>query len=669
MPRLPHILTFILLLIPAFAASAQEDTQEEMDTTKYEDLEVVIIKGTSTERVKLSVENKDVIGSADLLRATCCSLGESFTNNPSVDVNYSDATTGARQIKLLGLSGTYVQMLTENVPNLRGAAIPYSLSYIPGPWMQSIQVSKGASSVKNGPESITGQINVEMIKPHLQDGAWGNIYFDSNLKTEGNASGAIHLNDRLSTAVLLHVENAEKDHDANNDGFMDMPKAKQYSFANRWAYRHKHIFSQFMAKALHEERLGGQSRHHNESMTDRYGISLNTNRLEGQWKNAYMLNDEHNTSFALILAGQMHQSDNSIGKSDYGVHNNTGYAQLLFETDITEQHNLAAGLSYNYDYFKEHIGLFSVVTPSINGLHRQKEAVAGVYAQYTFKLNDKLTAMAGIREDYSNQFDAFFTPRIHLKYTPCDWLSVRASSGKGYRTAHALAENTPLLATGRTILIDEKLDQEEAWNHGVSLAFNIPINDKDLHLNAEYYYTDFIHQLIIDREKDGVLHMGNLNGDSYSHTAQIDATYPFFEGFELTAAYRWQTAKTDYNGDLKERPLTAKYKGLLTATYKTPMEIWQFDVTGQLIGPSRLYVAVGNSNHSKPYALLNAQITREFRLFSIYIGGENLTNYKQKDPILGANDPLGTIFDATQIWAPTDGIMGYVGIRFKFNKY
>ncbi len=653
-----------LMIIVAETAVAQDDT------THVDDLEGVVVKESKyVFRTKLAVENRETIGSSDLLRAACCSLGESFTNNPSVDVNYSDATTGARQIKLLGLSGTYVQMLTENVPNLRGAAIPYSLSYIPGTWMQSIQVSKGASSVKNGPESITGQINVELIKPHLQDGVWGNVYADSKLKTEANATGAIHLNNRLSTALLLHAENASRAHDANDDSFMDMPKVQQLSFANRWAYQYKHIFSQLMVKMLHEERIGGQTNHNPLPGVDCYHISLNTDRYEGQWKNAYMFHDDHNTSIALILAGQLHRGDNVIGKSVYDVNNNTGYAQLLFETDLSEKHNLAAGASYNFDYFKEDIGLSNPSADNINGLHHLNEATVGAYAQYTLKLGDKFTAMAGVREDYNEAYGSFFTPRVHLKYSPCKLFSIRASSGKGYRTPHALAENTPLLAMGRTIHIDQDIEQEEAWNHGLSTSFNIPVAEKDLLLNAEYYYTDFKHQLIVNREEPGVLAFQNLDGSSYSHTLQFDATYPVTNSFEVTAAYRWQSAKSTYYGQLKDRPLTSRYKGLLTLSYKTPLEKWQFDVTGQLIGPSRLYTPVNNSDETSPYGLLNMQVTREFRLFSIYVGGENMTNYKQKNPILGAENPWGTVFDATQIWAPTDGIMGYVGVRFKFNKY
>lgn len=226
------------------------------------ELKDVVVKATNGIKSKYRVDNADIIGQGQLIRAACCNLGESFVTNPSVDVSYSDAATGAKQIKLLGLSGTYVQMLTENVPNLRGASLPYSLGYVPGPWMQSIQVSKGASSVKNGYESTTGQINIEFLKPQGTDGLRANVYQDSELKTEVNLDGSIHLTDRLSTSTLLHFENRQTDHDGNDDSFMDMPKLRQYNVMHRWAYVSPRWISQLMLRGLHDEREGGQSRKH-----------------------------------------------------------------------------------------------------------------------------------------------------------------------------------------------------------------------------------------------------------------------------------------------------------------------------------------------------------------------------------------------------------------------
>ncbi|MDO4512246.1 MAG: TonB-dependent receptor, partial [Bacteroidales bacterium] len=590
-------------------------------------------------------------------------LGESFTTNPSVDVNYSDAATGAKQIKLLGLSGTYVQMLTENVPNLRGASLPYSLGYVPGPWMQSIQVSKGASSVKNGYESTTGQINIEFLKPQGTDGVRANVYQDSELKTEVNLDGSIHLNDRLSTSALLHFENRQMDHDGNGDGFMDMPKLRQYNLMHRWAYVSPTWISQLSARVLRDERTGGQSQKHAHS-TDAplYTTGVATNRYEAQWKNGFTLNADRGTSLALMLHGSWHDAKNHFGNTLYDVTQKNGYAQLMFETSFTPEHNLSVGASVNHDYYNERTNLADIV------LGKDSETTSGLYAQYTYKLGEKLTVMPGVRYDYSSRYGSFFTPRLHVKYAATPWFTLRASAGKGYRSPHALAENVTMLASGRTVHIDPSLQQEEAWNYGASTSFNLPIAGKNLELNLEYYYTHFLKQMVLnfDGAKGAhTLSFENLNGKSYSHTLQIDATYPFFEGFTATGAFRLNDVKCTYDGVLRLKPLTSRYKGLLTLSYSTPMDIWKFDLTTQLNGGGHFYDGSSYPAHFQ----LQAQITREFRLFSIYLGGENLTNYKIPNPIRNAHQPWTPAFDATQIWGPSTGAMAYIGVRFKLEKF
>ena len=669
---------FLLLIFFALSAlMATAQNHEVADSVvQYDDsvssshvLDDVTVKAPTRGRLTNRITNTEQIGQAELVRAACCNLGESFTTNPSVDVSYSDAATGARQIKLLGLSGTYVQMLTENMPNLRGASIPYSLGYVPGPWLQSIQVSKGASSVKSGYESITGQINIEYLKPQGTDGVRANAYLDNKLKQEVNLDGSVHFNDRLSTSLLLHFENRQTDHDADHDGFMDMPKLKQINGMWRMAYVSPKWISQLSVKALRDERTSGMSSHDKRpDGLSHYGIDVRTNRLELQWKNGFILDADHNTSIALMTNGSEHDAGYQFGKTFFDVNQKNGYAQLMFETDFTPEHNLSIGASVNYDHYSQDLDFYHpFIGDKANLFGADEETTSGFYAQYTYKLGEMLTVMPGVRWDYSSEYGSFVPPRLHVKYSPSEHVTLRASAGKGYRSPHAIAENVSLLASGKTFIANEKLKQEEAWNAGASLSFNIPVAGKELELNIDYYYTDFDNQMVLNPyslNHENKYIIGNLSGKSYSHTAQIDATYPLFEGFTATGAYRYTEAKTTYDGVLLTRPLTSRYKGLLTLGYKTPLELWHFDVTGSVNGPGHLY----DRSLYHAYFQLQAQITREFRYFSVYVGGENLTNYTISDPIRSAADPWSAMFDATQVWGPTEGAMFYVGMRFKLEK-
>lgn len=655
------------------------DKQAVLNIILLEGLELnevqVVSRKLGTMKLRNSVMNQDMITSAELSRAACCNLGESFVTNPSVDVSYSDAATGAKQIRLLGLSGTYVQMLTENIPNYRGAASPYGLGYVPGPWMQSIQVSKGTSSVKNGYEALTGQINVEFKKPQTADIVSANLFASSTNRYEANADASIQLSPRWSTMLLAHYENETKSHDSNDDGFADIPKVEQYNFWNRWAYMGDNYVFQAGIKAMTEERNSGQVSHNGGHMADLYMINIKTDRYEFFTKNAYIFDKEKNTNLALILSGTLHNQDAVYGRKLYDVDQKNVYASLLFETEFSPLHSLSTGLSFNYDGYGQHYRLTNDASdPRVKSL--SKESVTGAYAQYTFNASDKFIFMAGLRGDYSNEYDFFVTPRAHIKYNPNEYLHFRVSAGKGYRTNHVLAENNYLLASSRKVNIPEQLKQEEAWNYGASVSTYIPIFGKTLNVNAEYYYTDFQNQVVMDMDTDPhAVSFLNLDGKSYSRAFQVEASYPFFEGFSLTAAYRHTDAKTTYNGELLEKPLTNKYKGLLTASYQTPLGLWQFDATLQMNGGGRMPTpyAVGDDSLSWNYRYgsfeqLSAQITRYFRHWSVYVGGENLTNFKQKNPIVSASDPWGENFDSTMIWGPMHGAKFYIGLRFNLAK-
>ena len=637
-------------------------------------LEEVVISerkmGTIASRT--SVLQTQKITYDEICRAACCNLAESFETNPSVDVSYADAATGARQIKLLGLSGTYVQMLTENYPNFRGAASLYGLDYVPGAWMESIQVSKGTSSVKNGYEALAGQINVEFKKPPTADIFSVNLFGSDAGRYEGNADASWHINDKVSTGLLVHYSNDKKQHDGNDDGFLDTPLKEQVNLMNRWYHKLDNYVAQYGARYLHENRTGGQATKHHD-FADPYQVHLETNRAELFTKQAYIIDKEKVESVAMILSGSYHEQKSMYDRTPYNVYQNNVYASLLYEKEFSPAHSLSTGLSMNYDGFDENL-----LQDGTRKVFDRTEVVTGAYAQYTYNLNDKLILLGGIRADYSSLYDFFVTPRIHIKYNPFDWFHIRASAGKGFRTANILAENNFLLSSSRKMNIAENLDQEEAWNTGLNLSFYIPLFGKELSLNGEWYYTDFRKQVVVDMDSDAhAVSFYNLDGKSYSNSFQVEATYPFFRGFTLTAAYRYTDAKTDYRNaegvtQRLKKPLVSDYKGLVTASYQTPLKKWQFDLTGQFNGGGRMPTPNATNPLWEPnfnaYTVVNAQITRYFRRWSVYIGAENLFDYKQSHPIIDAENPRGDNFDGSMVWGPVHGRKIYAGLRFNISR-
>lgn len=656
-----------------------------MPVTNPDELLQITLKGeVALEEVVISERKMGTIASRtsvlqtqkitydEICRAACCNLAESFETNPSVDVSYADAATGARQIKLLGLAGTYVQMLTENYPNFRGAASLYGLDYVPGAWMESIQVSKGTSSVKNGYEALAGQINVEFKKPPTADIFSVNLFGSDAGRYEGNADASWHINDKVSTGLLVHYSNDKKQHDGNDDGFLDTPLKEQVNLMNRWYHKLDNYVAQYGARYLHENRTGGQATKHHD-FADPYQVHLETNRAELYTKQAYIIDKEKVESVALILSGSYHEQKSMYDRTPYNVYQNNVYASLLYEKEFSPAHSLSTGLSMNYDGFNENL-----LQAGTRKVFDRTEVVPGAYVQYTYNLNDKLIVLGGIRADYSSLYDFFVTPRVHIKYNPFDWFHVRASAGKGFRTANILAENNFLLSSSRKMNIAENLDQEEAWNTGLNLSFYIPLFGKELSLNGEWYYTNFLKQVVVDMDSDPhAVGFYNLDGKSYSNSFQVEATYPFFRGFTLTAAYRYTDAKTDYRNAegvtrRLKKPLVSDYKALATASYQTPLKKWQFDLTGQFNGGGRMPTPDATNPLWKPnfnaYTVVNAQITRYFRRWSIYIGAENLFDYKQSHPIIDAENPRGDNFDGSMVWGPVHGRKIYAGLRFNISR-
>lgn len=629
------------------------------DDIQLQDLQVVS-KKSATLKSKTAIIQTEKLNKEELLKAACCNLSESFSTNPSVDVAYSDAATGAKQIKLLGLSGNYVQMLTENIPNLRGISSVYGLGYIPGPWMESISISKGTGSVINGYESIAGQINVEYKKPNKSEIVAFNLYGSDAGRMEANADASVKLNPYLSTGVFLHASDELESLDDNNDGYMDMPMVKQYNFINRWFYNKNGYTSQAFVKALSEERMGG--------LTDRsYMVDINTKRYEFFLKNGYVFNPLKAGSFGLIISGSLHDQKAMYGHRNYnGVQGNL-YMNFILQQDIDDKQKITTGVSFNYDNYDEEL-----INGSIQNFDT-KEYIPGVFAEYVYNPNEHLNILVGLRSDYHNQYGLFVTPRMHVRYAPSEHLHIRATAGKGYRSPKILAENNFYLASNREFLVDNDLKMEDAWNYGMSVHTGIPIGNKEISLMGEWFYTHFNNQIINDVDSDPhQVHFYNSEGKSYSSSVQFEANTEIFRGLSFTLAHRFNDVKMTINGDLREKPLTSRYKSLLTASYQTPLKKWQFDFTTQLNGGGRLPDADQLNplwaETFDPYTIINAQVTKFFRTWSVYLGAENLTNFVQDNPVIDFANPHSNNFDATVVWGPTHGRKIYAGFRWSLER-
>lgn len=632
------------------------------DSEVLNDVTVVVRdKGTHLSRVN-PIQSVKLSG-AELCKAACCNLSESFTTNPSVDVSYADAATGAKQIRLLGLSNLYIQMMAENMPAFRGLASIYGMEYVPGPWMESIQISKGTASVINGYEAIAGQVNVEYKKPESSELFFVNGYLNSELKTELNVNSSFRLNEKLATMILGHFKDGRYKIDHNDDGFLDLPLIRQYNFINRWSYKTDNYVAQYGAKVIDESRESGQMAFYNGNPSA-YSIDIETRRYEFFTKQALIFNPETGHSLALQGSGSYHKQNSVYGSRSYNARQNNAYLNLIYQNYISANpvHQISTGVSLMYDDYDESLG---------NSDYQRTETVPGVFAQYTYNLNDKLVLLAGIRADHHNDYNLFFTPRVHAKYNVSEQFHLRASAGMGYRSANVLAENSYLLASSRKVEIADGLEQEKALNSGLNATYYFNLFNREGSFSADYYYTHFYQQVVTDTDSDPhqVLFY-NLNGRSYSQSVQAEITWEALAGLDITAAFRVNDVKTTIGGELREKALTSRYKGLLAASYQTPLKKWQVDFTSQFNGGGRMPDPGENlwEPEFNPFTVINAQVTKYFKKWSVYVGGENLTNFKMHMPIIDAGNPWGNNFDASMTWGPVAGTMFYAGFRFALER-
>lgn len=625
--------------------------------------------GSAIDRIApLLTEN---VSADELSKAACCNLGESFQTNASVDVNYADAATGAKTIQLLGLQGRYVQMMNENVPTLRGIATPYGLSYIPGPWMNGIQISKGVGTVVNGYEAITGQINVDYKKPVGTDElATLNIYGASNGRLELNATGNIKVGPKVRTSLMLNMSDDTRTMDENNDGFRDEPQTKQLSLFNRW-YKHTDLHTLDIAiKTLNERRTGGQTdftSDHNDG--EHYGVFIKTDRLETWIKNGFVTSDQFSIGFPIGYT--YHHQSSLFGNRTYHGTQHSYNVNSIANWNNGGANEFHAGMSTQGDIYDESAD-YGNGTVDFD----RKDLSFGAYGQYTLRrLDDKLTAIAGLRVDHHNHYGTLVTPRLHIRFAPSDKTTLRLAAGRGYRAASIMADNNYLLTSKRAWDLDSNYGIEKAWNIGGSVTQYVNIGDAQLTLNAEYFHTTFDRQMVTDMDLGPrQLHAYFADSEGYADNIQIECKATLLRGLELTAAWRWNDNELQLAGKTQRRPLTSRYKALAALSYQTPLKTWQFDVNMQMNGGGRVPTTESNpAEYRRPstfgsYQIYNAQATKWFRQWSIYAGCENIGDFMQKTPIISADNPDSQYFDSSLIWGPLMSRRFYVGLRWHLDK-
>lgn len=662
--------------------------KDSMHVHEPMDLEVELSNAQTIEEVKVIYRTAatyiDLKGAFDvqemagkeLLKAACCNLSESFETNPSVDASVTDAVTGTRQIEMLGLAGQYVQINRENMPHIRGLSTVNGLGFVPGSWISGIQLNTGTGSVVNGFESITGQINVELKKPETSEKFFMNLYGSSDGMTEANANGSVRINDNLYTGILVHGKFQPFELDHNGDGFMDHPTVQSGIFMNRWVFANDAgLEARFGVKAVYSRTQSGQVAYDHAlafDAQDSWGAGINTDRLEAFLKIGRVFPDKPYSSIGFQASGMYHDQDAFFGRRTYTGKQSSLYANLIYMGILgNTNHQYRTGASFQYDEYAESLSARNYL---------RTEAIPGAFLEYTYNYLDKITVVSGFRADYHNVYGIFFTPRLHFRYAPTEETVFRAMAGRGQKTANVLAENMGYLASSRQFIFETgntnedgaTMDPEIAWNTGASVAQKFTLSDREGLVKLDYYYTWFIDQVVVnlDRSTDAVIFQ-QLNGSSFSHSLQLLVNYELFEGYDIRLAYRLNDVKTTIDDELLSKAMSPRNRAFMNMAYQT-RDRWAFDMTLTWQGSKRIPGTAPNpeefqlASYSPNYFLWNGQVSKTIKeRFDIYLGAENILNYKQHNPIIDAANPFGEYFDASLIWGPVFGRKIYAGIRYR----
>ncbi|MEY3194638.1 MAG: hypothetical protein RIQ78_735 [Bacteroidota bacterium] len=652
-----------------------------VEVTGIQQLQEVTVQGKGFDNHISTLETRNVerISSNELRKAPCCNLSESFQTNGAIDVTYPNALTGVKEIQLLGLRGIYSQFLVENRPTMTGIATPFAFEYIPGSWLSGIVLAKGASTVKNGSNGITGQINADLVKPQTDKPLFVNLF----TSTEGRGEVNIHLNkkgENASQGLYVHGSTVENTWDTNGDNFKDSPNRHQLNGLYRLVYDGPKGCAQFNVQALTDRRQSGQIRENKAGQM--FSIDQQNDRVEmwGKYGKEALFGRQF-LELGNILGASWHRTNAVYGPNDYRAEQKSLYWQTLVQNIIgTTNHTIVVAPSIQYDDIQEFVN---------EGDLSRRETVAGLMGEYTYsrpnlemEMPDLVMVLSG-RVDWNSRFGWQVTPRMSAKYNFTPKSVFRVSAGRGFRSPNLMAENISLLASNRSFRFAGDIGVEEAWNYGVNYTRDFKIAHRDANFSVDLYRTDFVNQVLVDVEQpptisgtDTTLSVSFYNspGKSFSNSLLVYFQYNILKGLDVKLAFKWNDVRAAFaDGKLKTQPLVARHRGLVTLDYVTPTKVWQFTTYVQIIGEQRLpdnSAVPHRYTHDFPlttptFGLWNAQVTRRFGpKWELYAGCENITGYQQHHAIIAADEPESPFFNGSQVWAPMMRQIGYLGLRF-----
>lgn len=628
----------------------------------------------------------------ELCKAACCNLSEAFETNASVDASFTDAVTGTRQIHMLGLAGKYTQLLVDNLPGPRGLNVVQGMGFIPGPWIESIFISKGVGTVASGYESFTGQINVAHRSPDSAEPFHLNLFYGGSGRMEFNHVSKHRVSRRWDTVLMTHGEHGQRINDRNNDQFMDTPLRKDGVVRNEWRFiGDRGLRADIAVMGVDMEREGGMF---GDIVAPAWTAKTEIQRAEVNAKVGYVLPGQEGRSWGSQWTASTHRHWHGFGARWYDGQQNTFRANVLRSGFLgSEDRQFSAGVSYLYDDFLER-GTWGERPTEANPTPEtwmRTEHVPGAFLETTWTGNPRGMVVAGLRVDQHNLWGTIVTPRLHARWSATEQTSLKMVAGTGFRTPNVLMEELGVWASNRTWIVDGPLEPERGWNAGFNVTSKFKLFYRDADFALDGYWTEFQNRAVIDLDADAhAVRIYNLGDrESRSLTAQAELGWSVHRRVDMRLAYRYVHATTERDGaetaGTMLDPYVPQHRAFTQWSYSSKPNDrggnWMGDLTVQWVGPQRIPRPDPQFDNRMPseleddFVVVNGQISRTFAPgIDLYLGVENILNYRQENPIVGwdlANVDDQTFqenMDASLVYGPIFGRMVYVGGRLTLGK-